>query len=138
MTDRLTQLQDAVDQLAQQFVASFHYVNRHHNLDTLGPNDKIRDVKQEPEQREVEPLEPEQFQAGLLELSRDLILKEQQIEVLISTLPGLDTSEADQEKNVRELEEELKVAEAQRQDAIREKDQILAKLDQVIRNVKRP
>jgi mediator of RNA polymerase II transcription subunit 21 len=86
----------------------------------------------------VEPLEPEQFQAGLLELSRDLILKEQQIEVLISTLPGLDTSEADQEKNVRELEEELKVAEAQRQDAIREKDQILAKLDQVIRNVKRP
>ncbi|KAH7375616.1 mediator of RNA polymerase II transcription subunit 21 [Plectosphaerella cucumerina] len=138
MTDRLTQLQDAVDQLAQQFVASFHYVNRHHNLDLLGPNDKIRDVKQEPEQREVEPLEPEQFQAGLLELSRDLILKEQQIEVLISTLPGLDTSEADQEKNVRELEEELKVAEAQRQDAIREKDQILAKLDQVIRNIKRP
>lgn len=58
--------------------------------------------------------------------------------MLISTLPGLDTSEADQEKSVRELEEELKVAEAQRQDAIREKDQILAKLDQVIRAVKRP
>lgn len=86
----------------------------------------------------VEPLEADQFQAGLLELSRDLILKEQQIEVLISTLPGLDTSEADQEKNVRELEEELKVAEAQRQDAIKEKDQILVKLDEVIRNVRRP
>lgn len=86
----------------------------------------------------MEPLEPEQFQAGLLELSRDLILKEQQIEVLISTLPGLDTSEVDQEKNVKELEEELKVAEAQRQDAIREKDQILKKLDQVIRGVRRP
>lgn len=58
--------------------------------------------------------------------------------MLISTLPGLDTSEADQEKNVKELEEELKVAEAQRQDAIREKNQILAKLDEVIRNVRRP
>ncbi|KAL2754592.1 hypothetical protein ACRALDRAFT_2043537 [Sodiomyces alcalophilus JCM 7366] len=138
MTDRLTQLQDAVDQLAQQFVACFHYVNRHHNLETLGPNDKIRDVKQEQDQREVEPVEASEFQAGLLELSRDLILKEQQIEVLISTLPGLDTSEADQERNVRELEDELKAAEAQRQEALKEKDQILTKLDEAIRNVRRP
>ena len=52
MGDRLTQLQDAVDQLAQQFVASIHYINRHHNLETLGPNDQIRDVKQEPDQQE--------------------------------------------------------------------------------------
>lgn len=86
----------------------------------------------------MEPVEPAEFQAGLLELSRDLILKEQQIEVLISTLPGLDTSEADQERNVRELEDELKIAEAQRQEALKEKDQILAKLDEVIRNVRRP
>lgn len=86
----------------------------------------------------MEPVEPAEFQAGLLELSRDLILKEQQIEVLISTLPGLDTSEADQERNVRELEDELKIAEAQRQETLKEKDQILAKLDEVIRNVRRP
>ncbi|TDZ27081.1 Mediator of RNA polymerase II transcription subunit 21, partial [Colletotrichum trifolii] len=69
---------------------------------------------------------------------RDLIIKEQQIEVLISTLPGLDSSEADQERYIQELEEELKVAEAQRQDAIKEKDQILAKLDEVIRSIRRP
>jgi hypothetical protein len=49
-------LSSNIPQLAQQFVASFHYVNRHHNLDLLGPNDKIRDVKQEPEQREGEDL----------------------------------------------------------------------------------
>lgn len=52
MGDRLTQLQDAVDQLAQQFVACVHYINRHHNLETLGPNDQIRDIKQDPEQQE--------------------------------------------------------------------------------------
>ncbi|KAF3354490.1 Mediator of RNA polymerase II transcription subunit 21 like protein [Verticillium longisporum] len=138
MTDRLTQLQDAVDQLAQQFVACFHYVNRHHDLEVLGPKDKVRDVTKGASQLEVEPADPEEFRAGLLELSRDLIVKEQQIEVLISTLPGLDTSEADQEKNVRELEEELKIAEVQRQEAIKEKDQILVKLDEVIRNLRRP
>ena len=52
MGDRLTQLQEAVDQLAHQFVACIHYINRHHSFETLGPNDQIRDVKQEAEQQE--------------------------------------------------------------------------------------
>ncbi|TDZ37682.1 Mediator of RNA polymerase II transcription subunit 21 [Colletotrichum sidae] len=138
MGDRLTQLQDAVDQLAQQFVASFHFVHRRHDLELLGPNDKIREVKQDPEQKEVDPLPPDEFKEGLRELAKDLIYKEQQIEVLISTLPGLDSTESDQEQYIRDLEDELKVAEAQRQDAIKEKDQILGKLDEVIRSIRRP
>ncbi len=52
MGDRLTQLQDAVDQLAQQFVASLHYINLHHSLETLGPNDQIRDIKPETDRKE--------------------------------------------------------------------------------------
>ncbi|RKU45774.1 RNA polymerase II mediator complex subunit [Coniochaeta pulveracea] len=137
MGDRLTQLQDAVDQLAQQFVATFYYVERHHDLEVLGPKDKIQDIpkQQEPE---VEPLPQDEFKAGQLELARDLIIKEQQIEYLISILPGLENSERDQEQSIKELEEELKVAEAQRLDAIKEKDEELAKLDQVIRGVRRP
>lgn len=86
----------------------------------------------------VEPLSPDEFKAGQLELARDLIIKEQQIEYLISSLPGLENSERDQEQSIKELEEELKVAEAQRLDAIKEKDEELAKLDQVIRGVRRP
>ncbi|QLI66399.1 Mediator of RNA polymerase II transcription subunit 21 [Metarhizium brunneum] len=138
MGDRLTQLQDAVDQLAQQFVACLHFVQRRHDLETLGPNDKVRDIKQEPHQREVDPLPADEFAAGLKELSRDLIIKEQQIEVLISNLPGLDNSERDQERNIKDLEEDLKAAEAQRQDALKERDHILAELDSVIRSVRRP
>ncbi|KAI5463293.1 RNA polymerase II transcription mediator [Mariannaea sp. PMI_226] len=138
MGDRLTQLQDAVDQLAQQFVACLHYVHRRHDLEVLGPSDKVRDVKQDQSQKEVDPLPADEFRAGMVELSRDLIIKEQQIEVLISSLPGLDNSEMDQEKYIKELEDDLKVAEAQRQEAIKEKDQILAELDTVIRGIRRP
>ncbi|KAF4967681.1 hypothetical protein FZEAL_10502 [Fusarium zealandicum] len=136
MGDRLTQLQDSVDQLAQQFVACLHFVNKRHDIETLGPNDKVREVKDIP--KEVDSLPPDEFQAGMVELSQDLILKEQQIEVLISSLPGLDNSEMDQEKYIKELEEDLKVAEVQRQEAIKEKDQILAELDGVIRSIRRP
>ncbi|GKU02138.1 mediator-rna polymerase ii transcription subunit 21 [Fusarium langsethiae] len=136
MGDRLTQLQDAVDQLAQQFVACLHYVNKRHDLEILSPNDKIREVKDIP--KEVDSLPPDEFRAGMVELSQDLIVKEQQIEVLISSLPGLDNSEMDQERYIKELEEDLKVAEAQRQEAIKEKDQILAELDGVIRSIRRP
>lgn len=71
MGDRLTQLQDAVDQvrilvmrtilasvrtdvfqLAQQFVACLYFVHRRHELETLGPDDKVRDVKQEQQEKE--------------------------------------------------------------------------------------
>ncbi|KAF5612193.1 mediator-RNA polymerase II transcription subunit 21 [Fusarium subglutinans] len=133
MSDRLTQLQDAVDQLATQFVACLHYVNKRHDLETLGPNDKRSMLT-----FSVDSLPPDEFRAGMVELSQDLIVKEQQIEVLISCLPGLDNSEMDQERYIKELEEDLKVAEAQRQEAIKEKDQILSELDSVIRSIRRP
>lgn len=72
------------------------------------------------------------------ELSQDLITKEQQIEYLISMLPGLQNSEQDQERSIRELEDELKAAESQRQEALRERDQILGELDNVIKRIRRP
>lgn len=78
------------------------------------------------------------FQAGQRELAQDLILKEQQIEYLISVLPGLENSEKDQEQTIQQLEEELKVAEFKRKEAVKEKEAILGRLETVIRSVKRP
>lgn len=88
--------------------------------------------------RVVDPVPADEFKAGQLELARDLIVKEQQIEMLVSTLPGLENSEEDQERNIQELEEELRVAEAQRQEALRDKQEAQKRLDQVIRSIKRP
>ncbi len=86
----------------------------------------------------VDPLPADEFKAGLLELARDLIYKEQQIEMLISSLPGLDNSEADQVRCIRELEEELRAAAAEQQEAAKARDEVLAELDKVIRGVRRP
>ncbi|TVY14298.1 Mediator of RNA polymerase II transcription subunit 21 [Lachnellula arida] len=141
MADKLTQLQDAVDQLANQFVASLYYVHKHHDLKTLGASDKIREEKKdEAAQREpdIEPVSADEFKAGQKELAQDLIMKEQQIELLISVLPGLDNSETDQERMIRQLEDELKVAEEKRREAVKGKEEVLARLEGVIRSVKRP
>ncbi len=68
----------------------------------------------------VDPKPVDVFNAGQRELARDMILKEQQIEVLISQLPGLENSEKDQEQMIRPLEEELKAAEEARKEAVKE------------------
>lgn len=86
----------------------------------------------------VDPKPEGVFLAGQRELARDLIIKEQQIEYLVSQLPGLENSEKDQEQRIRQLEKELKEAEEERKAAVKEKEVVLGKLENVIRSVKRP
>jgi mediator of RNA polymerase II transcription subunit 21 len=65
------------------------------------------------------------------------VVKEQQIEYLIGVLPGIGTSEREQEARLKTLEGELKEAERERQEAMRERERVRAVLDQVIGSVKR-
>ena len=86
----------------------------------------------------VIPHPPAVFKAGQKELAQDLIIKEQQIEFLISELPGLKNSEKEQEQMIKQLEDELKVAEEERKKALEERKVVLEKLEEVIRSVRRP
>lgn len=80
---------------------------------------------------------PEVFQAALRELARDLIMKEQQIEHLISVLPGIGTSEKDQNTRIQELEVELREAEEQRKGAMQEREEMLNVLGELAAQCKR-
>jgi len=145
------------------FVASLFHINQHHDYKTLGPTDTVRQESKsdgENVQREqdsmilsanllstgifglivlqVEPLRADQFSADQQQLARDMIEKEQMIEGLITLLPGLKNNEQDQERRIRQLEEELKIAEQERKQAVKGKEEVLARLDAVIRSVKRP
>lgn len=86
----------------------------------------------------MDPHPADVFKAGQRELARDLITKEQQIELLISSLPGLENSEDDQKETIKQLEEELKTTEVRRKEAAAEKEILLAKLEGVIKSIKRP
>lgn len=83
------------------------------------------------------PDDPDVFKAALRELSRDLVLKEQQIEYLISVLPGIGESEANQNDRIRGLEKELREADAQRNKALEQREVMLDTLSHLAGECKR-
>ncbi|KAJ5899280.1 hypothetical protein N7495_004024 [Penicillium taxi] len=79
-----------------------------------------------------QPDSPNTFAARQRELARDLIVKEQQIEYLISVLPGIGTSEAEQEARIRELEIQLRNVEKERAAKARELRKLRVRLESVL------
>ena len=75
---------------------------------------------------------PQVFSSRQRELARDLIIKEQQIEYLISVLPGIGSSETDQKARIRQLEGELRSAEDESYRKARELSRLRKKLEAVL------
>ena len=157
MSDRLTQLQDCLDQLVTQMYACVRYIDTYHSPSSIAgqpdipgsltadssaaadgqpsadsaPQSQITEGRPKPDPSEL-------FQSRLHELASDLVLKEQQIEALISVLPGVGSSSAAQEARMRQLDKELRDVEVERVEAVKEKERLLGMLDEVIVGVRRP
>ncbi|KAG0127034.1 hypothetical protein HOY82DRAFT_490984 [Tuber indicum] len=115
MADRLSQLQDAIDQMATQFFSALRYIAVIDDKTTFDG---------------TSPPSP-------VELARDLIFKSKQIEFLITSLPGIGVSEDEQQERLKNLETELKEAEEERCRAVQEREAAAEKLDAVIRRLRR-
>jgi mediator of RNA polymerase II transcription subunit 21 len=83
------------------------------------------------------PESPDVFQNALREIAQDLVVKEQQVEHLINSLPGLGNSESDQEERMRELELELRNVEVLRERKEAEREELIDMLGKIITKVKR-
>jgi mediator of RNA polymerase II transcription subunit 21 len=150
-------------QLCTMFIAGLYYVERHHDLEQFNPNDKIPDLKADQPKEgahahhpltytttstgltnlplftyTVETLDPQTFRDGQAEVARDMIVQAQRIEYLVSELPGLQNSERDQLRIISGLEEEIAGLEAQRLEAVRERDEVFGQLDALVRSLQRP
>ena len=116
--------------------ASVYFTLAHHDLSEVNATDRIREIQ--PTEKYLDPYPKADFENGKRELAKDLVMREQQIELLISTLPGLDQTPEQQENRIKELEEELKVEEEKRKEAVNDKELLLAKLEEAIRSIRRP
>ncbi|KAM5447441.1 Mediator of RNA polymerase II transcription subunit 21 [Microsporum audouinii] len=83
------------------------------------------------------PDSPNTFAQRQRELARDLIIKEQQIEYLISVLPGIGSSEAEQEARIRQLADELRLAEKVRKQKRRQMRKLAERVDGLLEAVSR-
>ncbi|KAI7267647.1 hypothetical protein KC345_g7883 [Hortaea werneckii] len=168
MTDRLTQLQDAIDNmLTLQFTLQIYNQTRHPyadipgqlsqapketkteagqltNGDTTtqqpnGPSQPQQQAQQEGPEEEKPPVPdtPENFERALRELAQAMVLQEQQMEVLINSLPGLERSEAEQVQRMKALEAELREVEAERVKAEEERVKMLDALGGVMVGARR-
>jgi mediator of RNA polymerase II transcription subunit 21 len=77
----------------------------------------------------------EAFAKDIRELSKDIVIKEQQIETLIANLPGLRTTEEEQVARMRELEKELQEMEGERVEAVQEKERLVARVEEILGGV---
>lgn len=83
------------------------------------------------------PVSPDQFQEDIKEFARDMVIKQQQIEALVANLPGLNVSEEQQVERMQQLETQLELLEAERVQAVKDKQVLLTKVEDKIMQVGR-
>lgn len=158
MADILTQIQDEMDQILNMMQKQMAYIRIHappsvphgqQRVDTYaeiqankasGENTQTTtsQLTQAPSQPTLpEQVPPEQFQKNIKEMAEDIVLKQQQVEVLIAGLPGLNVSEEQQIERMKELEKELEGLEGERLEAVKQKELLLKKVEEKIMGVGR-
>jgi mediator of RNA polymerase II transcription subunit 21 len=165
MADILTQIQDELDMLLNQMSLGLRYIKSHAPPGTIpgqpqlsslaeynaqqaaaqasqnpsqpsNANDPSQGQGQNASQEKEGPISPEQFQADIRELSHDLVVKEQQLEVLIDKLPGIGSSEKEQVARMAELQRQLEELEGERMAAVREKEELVRRVERGIMGVR--
>lgn len=162
--DILTQLQTCYDQLLTQFFSTVSYLSQRHPIiaPDADPNDPFTNPPTaggpsqtpnpdgtsasaiqpglEDTDRAPYPLRPvpsSTFSSAQRELAEDLVQKAQQIEMLISRLPGIGRGEDEQReeikslsRSVREMEEKRKAKRAEMRDYVRRLDDVVLGMSQ--------
>lgn len=105
--DRITQLQDEIQQFLTIMSSSIAYLTSRANFLQVSPEVPIT------KQRKAEKYDPpEVLEANKKELVADLVVKAKQIELLIQSLPEPEPEEA-QARRLQGLEEEMAEANAE-------------------------
>lgn len=143
-TDKLTQLQAEINQLLIQFFSTYSYNAQRHPLESPAeiPGLAFTALKQTeagPEDTDptktaypLQPVEQKVFDEAQEELAGDLVLKTQQIQRLISDLPGIDQDQSQQAEGIRKLVLEVEVMDRARRVKRNEMRQLVKRLDAVV------
>ncbi|KAF8168540.1 hypothetical protein B0H34DRAFT_686034 [Crassisporium funariophilum] len=125
--DRITQLQDEIQQLLMIMSNTIAYLTSRANFLQVSPDVPVT------KQRNPDKFDPaEVFEANQKELVTDLIVKAKQIEYLINSLPEPEPEE-EQAKRLQVLEDEMTIANAEYVRAVDRAKDLHAQISDVLR-----
>jgi mediator of RNA polymerase II transcription subunit 21 len=99
-------------------------------VSTSGVNPGPEDTERAP--YPLRPVSQQTFETAQQELAEDLVLKGQQIELLISRLPGIGRGEEQQAEEIKALTEKVREMEARQKEKRREMRRYVKRLDNVV------
>ncbi|KAK7007765.1 mediator of RNA polymerase II transcription subunit 21 [Favolaschia claudopus] len=126
--DRITQLQDEIQQLLTIMANTVGYLTSRANFVQLTGSEIPITKQRNPEKYD----EPDVFEANKKELVTDLIVKAKQVEYLIQSLPEPEP-EAEQEKRLKALDEEMTLANEEYIQAVARSKDLHAQISTVLR-----
>ncbi|KAK7050722.1 hypothetical protein R3P38DRAFT_2687051 [Favolaschia claudopus] len=126
--DRITQLQDEIQQLLTIMASTIVYLTSRANFVQLNGSEIPVTKQRNPEKYD----EPEVFEANKKELVTDLMVKAKQVEYLIQSLPEPEPEE-EQEKRLRALDEEMTLANQEYIQAVARSKDLHAQISSVLR-----
>ncbi|KAI0668595.1 hypothetical protein C8Q78DRAFT_1045089 [Trametes maxima] len=127
--DRITQLQDEIQQLLTIMSSSIAYLTSRANFVQVSHEIPITKARN-PDKYDA----PDVFEANKKELVTDLMVKAKQVEYLIQSLPEPDPEEKQVER-LQALEEEMEQANAEYVQAVNRAKSLHAQICDVLRNM---
>ncbi|KAK7688040.1 hypothetical protein QCA50_008410 [Cerrena zonata] len=127
--DRITQLQDEIQQLLTIMANSVAYLTSRANFMQVGPDIPVT------KQRNPEKVDaPDVFEANKKEMANDLMVKAKQIEFLINSLPEPESEES-QAHRLEELQRDVEQANEEYIRAVNRAKNLYGKVSEALRNM---
>ncbi|KAF9078286.1 hypothetical protein BDP27DRAFT_1309353 [Rhodocollybia butyracea] len=127
--DRITQLQDEIQQLLMIMSTSIAYLTSRSNFIQVSPDIPIT-KQRNPEKYDA----PDIFEANKKELVTDLIRKAKQVEYLVKSLPEPEPEEA-QAQRLQQLEEEMQIANTEYALAVKRLKSLHTEVSELLRSM---
>ncbi|KAJ2401525.1 hypothetical protein GGI23_001341 [Coemansia sp. RSA 2559] len=126
--DRVTQLQDSIDEQCQMLFNSLGYLHRKAGMAQVAPDIPIT-------QQNTNSASKDEFSARTQEIANDICCQAKKIDALIDSLPGVSVSESDQEREFVELGKEDEAATRELEEAGREARALLKEISSTLREI---
>ncbi|KAJ2861562.1 hypothetical protein GGH94_004809 [Coemansia aciculifera] len=126
--DRVTQLQDSIDQQCKLLFSSLHYLHKKAGMVQIGSEIAVTN-------QNIGADQTDEFTVRSQEIANDICCQAKKIDTLIESLPGVSISEVEQEREFAALNEENESASRELAEATKMAHALLRDISATLRTI---